>query len=247
MRPGVRTFCWAALGFFFFSAALVLADETTQNLQTVILESFDQPSTSYWILQGSKFITQGYPQMSFVKAWPDALFGRNKDNKDLYALGVHGAFDRKGYNYIEIIPAKKGDDGKLVPSPLAIPGRVQALDLWAWGANYDYYMDAHLRDYEGVDHTLRMGDLNYAGWRDLTVQIPASIPQSRRYIPRYQQLELTEFVLWTRPEEKVDGFYLFLDQIKVLSDMFESRFDGDNLADQDTLDQLWTAGGQAGK
>ncbi len=248
MRPGMRAFPRTTLTLlFFFTTALILADETTTNLVSQILESFDQPDKTFWIVQGSKFTTSGYPQISFVKAWPDALFGRNKDNKDLFALGIHGKFDRKAYDYIEVIPAKKGEDGKLVPSPMPIPGRVKTLDVWVWGANFNYYLDVHIRDFTGVDHSLRLGDLLYEGWRDLAVDVPSSIPQSRRTIPRYQGLELTEFVLWTRPDERVDDFYLFIDQIKVLTDLFESRFDGDNLADMDTLNQLWSAGAQAGK
>lgn len=248
MRPGMRAFPRMPLSLlFFFSAALLVAQVNVANLASVVLDSFDQPDKSFWIAQGSNFVTQGYPQIGYIRTWPDALFGKNKDNKDLFALGVHGKFDRKGYNFVEIIPAKKDSSGKLVPSTMPIPGKAKAIDLWVWGSNYDFYLDVHVRDFQGVDHVLRLGDLLYAGWRDLSVDIPGSIPQSRRYIPSYQGLEITEFVIWTRPTEKVDDFYVFLDQIKVLTDEMVERFDGDNLADMDTLNQLWTAGAQSGK
>jgi len=231
----------------FFSAALISADEVTTNLVSAVLDNFDQPDKSVWIVQASKFATKGFPETTFVKAWPDALYGANKDKKDLYALGVHAKFDRKAYNSLELIPAKKGDGGKLVPNPIMIPGRAKALDLWIWGSNYNYYMDVHIRDFQGVDHVLSLGDLAFQGWRNLNVLIPTSIPQARRHIPRYQGLELTKLVIWTRPTESVEEFYVFIDQVKVLTDMFESRFDGDNLADQDYLKEVWTAGAQAGK
>lgn len=248
MKPGMRAFPRNACTLlFFFTAALLLADQTSVNVLSVVLDDFDKPDKSLWIVQGSKYITSGYPQLSFLKTWPDTLYGRNKDNKELYVLGVHGKFDRQGYNYIEIIPAAKDSGGKLVPSPMQMPGRAQSLDLWVWGANYDYYLEVHVRDYSGVDHSLNLGSLKYAGWKNLSVSIPASVPQSRNYIPSFQGLEITEFVVWTRPNEKVDDFYIFLDQIKVLSDMFESRFDGDNLADIETLNELWKAGAQTGK
>jgi hypothetical protein len=248
MRPGTRSLLGATLVLLLIlPAALVAADEYTANLVPVILESFDQPDKSLWIVQGSKFATKDYPQSTLVRAWPDALFGANKEKKDLFALGIHGKFDRKAYNSLEIIPAKKDESGKLVPNPLPIPGRIKALDLWVWGSNYNFYMDLHLRDYQGVDHVIPLGDLSYQGWRNLSVTIPPSIPQERRHIPRYQGLEITEFVIWTRPTESVDDFYVFVDQIKVLTDMFESPFDGDNLADQDYLKEVWSAGAQAGK
>ncbi len=247
MRPGRRSLLGAMLVLLLISpAALVAADEYTTNLVPAVLDGFDDPAKSLWIVQGSRFATDGYPQSTLVRAWPDALFGRNKENKDHFALGIHAKFDRKGYNAIKIIPAKK-ENGKLVPSPLLIPGRAKTMDLWVWGSNYNYYMDLHLRDYQGVDHVITLGDLTFQGWRNLTAIIPGSIPQARRHIPRYQPLELTELVIWTRPTESVDDFYVFLDQVKVLTDMFETRFDGDNLADEDTLNQVWSAGAKAAR
>jgi hypothetical protein len=248
MRPGMRFFLRATLVLLLYcAAALVSADEVTANLVSVILDNFDQPDKTAWIVQGSKFAAKDYPQSTLVRAWPDALYGANKDKKDLYSLGIHAKFDRKAYNSIEIIPAKKGDNGKLVPNPIMMPGRAKALDLWLWGSNYFFYMEAHIRDFQGVDHVLPMGDLNFQGWRNLSITIPTSIPQARRHIPRYQGLELTEFVIWTRPNESVDDFYVFIDQVKVLTDLFESRFDGDNLADQDYLKDVWASGAQPSK
>jgi len=243
MKPGIRAIPRMILILIFtFIAALLAADETMSNMTSAVLESFDVPSQVDWIVQGSKFSTKDYPQLSVVRAWPDGLVGRNKENKDYYALGVHGKFDRMGYNYIEIIPGKKGSDGKVTPSPLVIPGRARSIDLWVWGANFNYYLEVHVRDFQGVDHVLPLGDLKFIGWKNLGVSVPGNIPQSRNTVPRYQGLEIVSFVLWTRPTEKVEDFYVFLDQVKVLTDIFEIRFDGDNLADVDTLNDLWAAG-----
>jgi hypothetical protein len=248
MRPGMKRIPRTVIALLFFlTAALLMADEATTNILSTILDDFDQPAKSLWIVQGSKYVTSGFPQLSFLKTWPDALYGKNKDNKDLYVLGLHGKFDRQAYNYVEIIPAAKDSSGKLVPNAIPIPGRAKSLDMWVWGSNYDYYLEVHLRDFQGVDHVLNFGSIKFAGWQNMSVEIPAAIPQAASHIPRFKGLEITEFVLWTRPTEKVDDFYFFIDQIKVLTDMFESRFDGDNLADVDTLNQLWTAGAQTGR
>jgi hypothetical protein len=244
MRPGLRAFLGTVLAMMFFScAALVMGDEITQAIATRNIASFDDPNTNTnWIVQGSKYATQGYPQMQLVRAWPEALYGKNKDSKSLFSLGVHVKFDRKSYNYIELIPAEKDSTGKLVPSSIPLPGRVRGLDLWVWGANYNYTLDIYIRDYQGIDHVLHMGSLLFAGWRNLAATIPGSIPQSRKYIPRYAGLELTKIVIWTAPDEKVDDFYFFIDEIDVLTDLFETRFDGEDLADPAALNNLWQQG-----
>ncbi len=244
MKPGPRAFLLVTLPLLLlFPAAFAAADDATLDLQSVVVSSFDDPNETQWIVQGSKFATKDFPQAQPVKAWPDSLFGRNPKNQNsLLALGVHSRFDRKGYNYVEIIPAKKGPDGKLAPAPLVLPGRVRMIDLWVWGANYNYTLDVHLRDFQGIDRVLHAGSLMFAGWKNMSVTVTGNIPQSRRYLPQFQPLELTKLVIWTHPTEKVDDFYVFLDQLKVLTDLGRTRFDGDDLADPDVLNDLWAKG-----
>ncbi|HEY9594617.1 MAG TPA: flagellar filament outer layer protein FlaA, partial [Spirochaetia bacterium] len=125
---------------------------------------------------------------------------------------------------------------------IPIPGRVQSVNMWVWGANYNYWIDAYVRDYQGIDHVVHLGSLNFAGWRNLSAGISTAIPQSRKYIPRYAGLELTKLVMWTAPDEKVDDFYLFIDELTVITDLFETRFDGEDLADPTTLNEIWQQG-----
>ena len=244
MRPGLRVLLGTVLAVaLMFAATLVMADENTQTITSKNLASFDDPATAgNWIVQASKYVTKDYPQMQLVHAWPEALYGKNRDNKPLYALGIHAKFDRKSYNYIELIPAEKDSSGKLVPKGIPIPGRVRSIDMWVWGANYNYTLDLYLRDYEGVDHVIHMGSLMFAGWRDLVGMISGAIPQSRTYIPRYAGLEMTKLVIWTAPDERVDDYYFFIDEITCITDLFESKFDGDDLADPTVLNNLWQQG-----
>jgi hypothetical protein len=244
MRPGWRAFLGTTLVMaFFFASALAMADEITQTIASRSIANFDDPaSLGNWIVQASKYAVKDYPQVQLVRTWPEALYGKNRDNKTLFALGIRGSFERKSYNFIEIIPAAKGADGKLAPQAIPIPGRAKSIDMWVWGANYDFWMDAHIRDYQGIDHVLHMGSLRYPGWRDLSATISGAIPQARTYIPRYAGLELTKLVVWTAPGEKVDDFYVFIDEISVLTDLFETKFDGEDLADTASLNDLWAKG-----
>jgi len=232
------------------SCLLAFADEVTVNFVPQILQSFDPDEVGKenyrtWALIPSKF---GYDaegnslwEEQLVKAWPESLYGKNRDNLDLRVLGMHGAFGRKGYNWVEIVPGE-GEGESFVPKPIPITGRSDAIDLWVWGSNHAYSLEVHLRDFQGIDHVLDFGSLQFIGWKNLRVRIPPTIPQSWKYLPRLRNLELTKLVLWTTPTEKVDDYYMYIDQLKTVSDVFETRFDGDTLADVDTLQEVWGTG-----
>jgi hypothetical protein len=113
------------------------------------------------------------------------------------------------------------------------------MDMWVWGSNLKYYIEIFLRDYRGVVHTIKLGDISYVGWRNLKVNIPNSIPQSKRILPAYAGLSFVKFRIWTQPVERVDNFYIYFKQFKVLTDMFESLFDGNDLADPQNVERLW--------
>jgi hypothetical protein len=48
-----------------------------------------------------------------------------------------------------------------------------------------------------------------------------------------------KFRVWTTPAEEVGNFYIYFDQFKVLTDTFESLFDGDELTDPDWIRENW--------
>ncbi len=245
MRRGSLHFVCLLMLLLLLTPTLLVADEKTLNLESRVLETFDPDTrTSEWLVRGSKFVTEGYPKQNFVESWPEAMFGANIEQKELEVLGTHFKFDRQGYNYIEFIPVTTDSEGEIVHNPIDIPGRVQQIDFWAWGSDFDYYMEAHIRDFRGVVHTLYMGDLNFVGWRNMRVDIPSYIPQSQQYAPYLSSLKLEKLVMWTKPQERVFNCYLYLDHIKVLTDVFVSRFDGDTLARPEKVQEIWESEGE---
>jgi hypothetical protein len=234
-------------------------DEYTVDYMSIVLENFTGETSHQWThggkvydyefgwaLDSSKFASklngENYPKMTTVESWPMALYGANKSNLDLKSLGIWGKFDRRGYNWVDIYPTVPGSGGEgedPLPFEIPIPGRIQYLDMWVWGSNLHYYLEAYLRDHQGVVHTLYMGNLAYQGWKNLRVRIPTSIPQSKRVLPRLAGLTFVKFRLWTTPVERVDNFYVYFNQMKVLTDTFESLFDGDELADPDHVNEIW--------
>jgi hypothetical protein len=219
------------------------ADEKTVNLESRVLESFDGDSAYVWKAAASKFATKNdketFPKVTYVAAWPDALHGRNREGKEYKSLGIWGRFDRKEYNWIDFYPVAKDGGEDAAPEEIPIPGRARTLDLWVWGSNYNYYMEAYIRDFKGVVHILQLGDLNFEGWRNLRTNIPSNVPQSKRTLPARQGLTFVKFRVWTRPVERVDNFQIYFDQVKILTDTFESLFDGDELTDPNRVQELW--------
>jgi hypothetical protein len=94
-------------------------------------------------------------------------------------------------------------------------------------------------DYRGIVHKLPLGSLHFMGWRNLSVEIPKQIPQTVRYLPMEKPLSLVRFEIWTEPTERVDDYIIYFDHLKVLTDMYKQRFDGDELADQS--DEIWSS------
>ena len=235
-------------------------DERTVDLTSIVLEDFSDITTHEWndgrhprnlefswSMAASKFATKSkdekgnevnYPVMAYVQTWPIALFGYNREGKTIKSLGIHGRFDRRGFNWMDLYPVSS--DGK--PFEIPMPGRVRYMDVWAWGSNLEYLVEVYVRDYQGVVHIVNMGSLAHTGWKNIRANIPRNIHQSKRVLPNLAQLRFIKFRIWTQPSEQVGDFYIYFKQFKVLTDVFESTFDGDELADPDLVPQLWANG-----
>ncbi|MDR1507173.1 MAG: flagellar filament outer layer protein FlaA [Treponema sp.] len=259
------------------AALTAFGDDFTVNLESKIVENFDNaegskyvwkkeasryavgkdetdrdnPSFANFGLEGGDF----FPKIDHKEGWPMALFRNNRDGRDLKILGIWGKFKRMGYNWIDIYPTAAADGEDAGPYEIPLPGRVRYLDMWVWGSNLNYYLEAYIRDQQGVVHTIYMGNLGYQGWKNLRSSIPTSIPQRRRIIldPKSSgmtsaeernniYLKFVKFRIWTTPSEAVGNFYIYLDQFKVLTDTFESLYDGDDLTDPDWIRENWDSG-----
>ena len=230
-----------AVVFGLLAGGGLVADDTTQMIRSRTLDSFDDRDAIQWAVRGSKFAAPGFPALEYVNTWPAALHPRNVDGSGLQVLGIRAQFDRGGYNTIEVIPVTDASGGGQEPNPIRIPGRVQSFDVWVWGANYNYTLEIHLRDHQGVDYTLPLGSLKYNGWRQLSVQVPGRIPQQQPQLPRLKGLVITKLVIWTLPGERVDDFFVYFDELTVLTDIFEGRFDGEDLVDPALIERVWGA------
>lgn len=235
--------------FTCIAVSSVFGDQQTISLESIIIDPFDGSSDYEWKHFESKFATKGededssFPKLAYVSAYPVALRYLHRDSEDdVKSLGVWGKFDRQGYNWIDLYPVQKEGEEDAGPYEIPLRGRVQLLDIWVWGARLNYYIEAYVRDYRGVVHVIPMGDIGFAGWKNLRANVPTHIPQSKKQLPDIANLKFVKFRIWTRPTEKVDNFYIYFNRFKILSDTFESFFDGDELADPANVQKLWDEG-----
>jgi hypothetical protein len=226
------------------AVSFAFGDDNAVQLESRILESFDGDSGYTWQIQGSKYASvigeDAYPKLTYVATWPTQVFGQNTEGRELQALGVWGKFDRRGFNWIDIYPSGGEGEDTDAPAKIPMPGRSQMIDVWVWGSNLNYQLEAYVEDYRGIVHMIPMGSINHTGWKNLKANIPATIPQSKQVLPRLESLKFVKFRIWTGAAEPVDNFYIYFDQLKLLTDTFESKYDGEELADPAKIQEFWS-------
>lgn len=217
----------------------VAAQSKSVNYETYIVDDFDNSDATGWTWKafGSKFVTDGYPVIKDFDGMPNAIrVMQAKQDKTYKIKGLEVKFDRKGDNWVDIVAMKQDSSGNDALYEIPFKGRVTRLDLWVWGANYNYELEILLRDCNGRVHTLSFGPVNHEGWRNMSVNIPSSIQQASPYLNGLQQMSFVAFRLRTAPTERVDNFFIFFDQFKALTDTYSPSYDGFELVGADFSD-----------
>ncbi|MBQ9495852.1 MAG: flagellar filament protein FlaA [Treponema sp.] len=198
------------------------AQQTQRSVETFIVDKFDGGSEWSWEVAASRYIADGYPKQGFFEGIPSSLkYLRGKEESDPQVLGVQVAFNRKGDNWFEIYPVKDGE-----PYEIPFIGTVRQIDFWVWGANYLYYLDIMVRDAEGRVHMFPVCNMLFDGWRNVAVNIPGWIRQHSRLSTGSDSMYFLGFRIRTNPDEYVDQFTVFFDQMKYTTDSLAYIFDG---------------------
>ncbi len=239
-----------------FSFGFSSDDKDTVNLQTFVVSDFgddtDKELKMIWKANFSRFAKPKDPtqvmsepdpeacNIKYVEAKPLGL-PNLVDAKQKYALGVKAQFLKKSYNWIELIPytSDSGFSGSApdpnaqgTAHPLELIGVIKSLDMWVWGGNYNYWIEFYLQDFKGYLHRLSAGDIAFVGWKNMRTKIPDYIPQAEHHVPFMKPLKLEMIKLWSYPTERVDQFYAYFDYMQVQTDVYQERFNGDDLAVQ---------------
>jgi hypothetical protein len=204
-------------------------DVAQQKLKEISVEKFEQdgfwrshmsPDEGYTttrLFQGSPLAKQPIPEESDMNI------------PDRYVLGTRVDYLRRGHSSFIIYPMR----------PIPIEGITKTISVWAAGRNFNHELYILIQDFFGRRFELYVGTLNYQGWKQLTVAIPPQAPDGkngiiqRNYHYNNQMgLKVAGFRVKVDPEEAFGSYYLYLDDIRAVTDLFaeESR-DPDDMLD----------------
>ena len=186
---------------------------------------------------------KGGPNDMGVEEWSLTGLGKKKD----FCLGVNFQFRYPGTNSVHLIPPPEmswkekqpvlnysSSLGKKVQEKgIQLPGRAKGISLWVHGRGNPYNLEVWVKDYRGDTHILKLGSINFVGWRPLKAYIPVNVPQEFKSFPQTRVTKIVRLVLRAQTnahaEELTENTYFFFDQIKVLTDTYEVNFDGSEL------------------
>jgi hypothetical protein len=143
---------------------------------------------------------------------------------DEFVLGVRVEFYRRGFSTFSVNPVR----------PIPIPGITKTISVWVIGRNFNHVLKIQFLDFFGRTKELTLGKLNFVGWKQLTVTVPPSIPQSDFHFFDQAGIRLTGFQVETDPLEAFGTYYVYLDGVRATSDLFV-----DAIRDEDDVPDGW--------
>jgi len=174
-------------------------------------------------IEGRPRIVNDDGSVSVVPTKDMGLEGSEEKGKDengneheiKYVLGVRTYFMDRGFDRVEVFP----------PNEYIIRGKAKEVRVWVLGRKFRHTLYVKLRDYTGGLHKLKIGRLDFWGWREMSVVVPGWLPQSTRYALLDKNLQFVSFFVESDTYEVPGTFYFYLDNFRIRTDL--SEFTGD--------------------
>lgn len=139
-------------------------------------------------------------------------------------LGIKISFMQRAHSWVRIEP----------PFPVKLEGMVKGFELWVCGRNKRHTLHLIVKDFYGDEKLLEVGQLNFMGWKKMTLQVPYTITQEDFRFSINRGLTFMGFLITFNPEETSGKYYLYVDNLSAEI----SRFLEENRDKDDPLD-LW--------
>ena len=204
-------------------------DAAQQYLKEVSIEKFERDG--YWLSTMS--FDDGYTTSRLFMGAPAGKTVIPDEEglsiQDKHVLGTRVDFLHRGYTSFTMYPIR----------PIPMEGIVKTLSVWVAGRNFNHQLVLLIEDFFGRPFELYMGKLNFQGWKKLTVAIPPQaedgfngIVQRNYHYNNEMGLKLTGFRVDVDPWEAYGSYYIYLDDVRVVTDLFaEDNRDPDDMMD----------------
>lgn len=151
-----------------------------------------------------------------VKDVPIELTDENGvTHKDQFVLGIKTYYADRGFDRVEVFP----------PNEYIVRGKAKEVRVWVLGRKFRHTLYIKLRDYKGKIHKLKVGRLDFWGWREMRVIVPGWLPQSAKYAMMDKNLHFVSFFVESDKFEIPGSFYFYMDNFRIVTDL--SEFTGD--------------------
>jgi len=209
-------------------------DTAQQELKEISVDKFE--SAGFWScyisadegwIQGRLF--EGAPSGK-TQIEDEKNAGMDPKETDKYVFGARTDFYHRGYNEIYILAQR----------PIPVEGITKTLSVWVAGRNYNHTLKVIIEDFNGVRYELPMGNLNFQGWKQLSVSIPpqnvgsGGIVQRDFHYATHMGLKVIGFKIECSPMEAYGTYYVYFDDLRAMTDLFAEdpkNKDPDDMAD----------------
>ena len=143
---------------------------------------------------------------------------------DDYVLGVKVGFYKRSVTSFSVLPA----------NPMAVEGICKTISVWVIGRNTKHTLKLLIKDHFGHQAEVTMGELNFSGWKKMSVAIPSHIIQKDYHYTNKMGIEILGFRIDCNPEETYGTYYIYFDDMRATTDLFS-----ENNRDQDDIADVW--------
>ena len=154
------------------------------------------------------------------------------------SAGIHGRSFSKIQRFSQellVFFSNPGIDFQVIEIPEKdrhfITGRPVALSMWVFGKNKKHVIYALFSNQVHEKIPVRVGDLNFQGWRRLEVPVPITVSHRNRLNHNVHEFRFDGFKIVSHPKEAAGSFSFLADLVCILVDTQVDDYAGSKMQD----------------